>query len=48
LYDALKNRPEALLGVFDSKDLLIIRKTINRSPKIKGKDKKRLGLLLEK
>lgn len=48
LYEALKNRPEALLGVLDRKDLLTIRETIIRSPKIKGKDKKRFGFFLEK
>jgi hypothetical protein len=47
LYEAMKNRPEALLGVLDPKDLQIVRNTIIRSPKIKGKDKKRFGFFLK-
>jgi len=47
LYESLKNRSEAFLGVLDTKDLRMVRNTIVRSPKIKGRDKKRFGFFAE-
>jgi hypothetical protein len=47
LYESLKNRPEAFLGVLDTKDLRMVRSTFVRSPKIKSRDKKRFGFFAE-
>jgi len=43
LHEALKTRPDALIGLLTESDLQTIRSKIVSSPKIKGKDKKRFG-----
>jgi hypothetical protein len=43
LYNAIKKRPEAIIGKLSDEDLLKIKEIIKNAPTIKGKHKKKFG-----